>query len=190
MLHADGVAELLNDSRARFLAITGEFAATAVEAAALAPELAGLLADRPLAGAPVPVHLVGALAAAPFTETCTRPARTRLRSGCTRRAPRGAPKAAMHRHGAIEVVCETYGAQVLGIRRDDRCLSAAKAFFAYGLGNSVLFPLAAAASAVLEPSPSGRMSSLTRPGSTAPRCSSPARRFSRTCSAPSCRPTL
>jgi acyl-coenzyme A synthetase/AMP-(fatty) acid ligase len=49
----------------------------------------------------------------------------------------GAPKAAIHRHGAIEVVCETYGAEVLGIHRDDRCLSAAKAFFAYGLGNSV-----------------------------------------------------
>ena len=154
MLHADGVAELLNDSRARFLAITGEFAATAVEAAALAPELAGLLADQPPAGAPVPVHLLGALAAAPFTETvyptsADSPAFWLYTSGTT-----GTPKAAMHRHGAIKVVCETYGAQVLGIRRDDRCLSAAKAFFAYGLGNSVLFPLSAAASAVLEPSPS------------------------------------
>jgi acyl-coenzyme A synthetase/AMP-(fatty) acid ligase len=32
-------------------------------------------------------------------------------------------------------------------------LSAAKAFFAYGLGNSVLFPLSVGAAAVLEPSP-------------------------------------
>src|SRR5437763_6341884 len=60
----------------------------------------------------------------------------------------------MHRHGSIPVVCETYGAQVLGIRPGDRCLSAAKAFFAYGLGNSILFPLSVGASAVLEPSPS------------------------------------
>ena len=52
------------------------------------------------------------------------------------------------------VVCETYGTQVLGITPDDRCLSAAKAFFAYGLGNSVLFPLSVGAAAVLEPSPS------------------------------------
>jgi benzoate-CoA ligase family protein len=57
----------------------------------------------------------------------------------------------MHRHGAIQVVCETYGAQVLGITRADRCLSAAKAFFAYGLGNSVLFPLSVGAAAILEP---------------------------------------
>lgn len=60
----------------------------------------------------------------------------------------------MHRHGAIRVVCETYGRQVLGIRPDDRCLSAAKAFFAYGLGNTVLFPLSAGATAILEPAPS------------------------------------
>src|SRR5215472_6100819 len=60
----------------------------------------------------------------------------------------------MHRHGAVREVCETYGEQVLGIRPGDRCLSAAKAFFAYGLGNSLLFPLSAGAAAILEPAPS------------------------------------
>jgi benzoate-CoA ligase family protein len=60
----------------------------------------------------------------------------------------------MHRHGSVPVVCETYGAQVLGIRRGDRCLSAAKAFFAYGLGNSVLFPLSVGACTVLDPAAS------------------------------------
>jgi len=66
----------------------------------------------------------------------------------------GTPKGAMHRHGSVPVVCETYGDRVLGIRQGDRCLSAAKAFFAYGLGNSVLFPLSAGAASVLLPSPS------------------------------------
>jgi benzoate-CoA ligase family protein len=60
----------------------------------------------------------------------------------------------MHRHASVQVVCETYGTQVLGIRPDDRCLSAAKAFFAYGLGNSVLFPMSVGAAAVLNPVPS------------------------------------
>ena len=69
MLHADGVAELLNDSRARLLAITREFAATAVEAAAAAPELTGILAGQALAAATVPVHLLGALAAGPPEDT-------------------------------------------------------------------------------------------------------------------------
>ena len=149
MLRADGVAELLNDSRARFLGVTREFAATAAQAAAAAPELAGILADD-IAGAPVPVHLLDRMQAGPFSEnvyptTADSPAFWLYTSGTT-----GRPKAAMHRHGAIPVVCETYGTQVLGIRPGDRCLSSAKAFFAYGLGNSVLFPLSAGAASVLE----------------------------------------
>jgi benzoate-CoA ligase family protein len=149
MLRARDVAELLTDSRARFLAVTREFSAVAAEAATAAPELAGILADD-IAGAPVPVHLLDRMQAGPFSEnvyptTADSPAFWLYTSGTT-----GRPKAAMHRHGAIPVVCETYGAQVLGIRPGDRCLSSAKAFFAYGLGNSVLFPLSVGAASVLE----------------------------------------
>jgi benzoate-CoA ligase family protein len=107
-----------------------------------------------LAGSPVPVHLLSELAAGPrddtvYPTTADSPAFWLYTSGTT-----GRPKAAMHRHASIQAVCETYGTQVLGIRRDDRCLSAAKAFFAYGLGNSLLFPLSVGASAVLVPDPS------------------------------------
>jgi benzoate-CoA ligase family protein len=155
MLRADGIAELLRDSRARFLAITGEFAEAAVAAAAQAPELAGIVSDSPLTGPlPVPVFRAGELAGVVphqsiYDTSPDAPAFWLYTSGTT-----GQPKGAMHRHGAIQVVCETYGAQVLGIRPEDRCLSAAKAFFAYGLGNSVLFPLSAGAAAVLNAPPS------------------------------------
>jgi benzoate-CoA ligase family protein len=150
MLRADDVAELLHDSRARFLAVTREFSAAAAAAASAAPELAGILADHAVAEAPVPVHLLDGMQAGPFGEnvyptTADSPAFWLYTSGTT-----GRPKAAMHRHGAIPVVCQTYGAQVLGIRPGDRCLSSAKAFFAYGLGNSVLFPLSAGAASILE----------------------------------------
>jgi benzoate-CoA ligase family protein len=158
MLHAEGLAELLRDSRARLLAITPGFAATAVAAAATAPELRGVLscgAPPDAAAGPVPVtDLDARLAAAvpdpslyPTTEDS--PAFWLYTSGTT-----GRPKGAMHRHGSVREVCETYGTQVLGIRPADRCLSAAKAFFAYGLGNSVLFPLSVGAASVLEPAPS------------------------------------
>jgi benzoate-CoA ligase family protein len=154
MLHADGVAELLRDSRARFLAVTHEFGPVALGACAAAPELTGILADVALDQAPIPVHQLGELASGPADEAVyptgpDSPAFWLYTSGTT-----GTAKAAMHRHAAIEVVCETYGRQVLGITPADRCLSAAKAFFAYGLGNSVLFPLSVGATAVLEPSPS------------------------------------
>ncbi|GLZ05173.1 benzoate--CoA ligase [Actinomadura sp. NBRC 104412] len=64
----------------------------------------------------------------------------------------GKPKAAMHRHIDIKMVAELYGQQVLGIRPGDRCLSVAKLFFAYGIGNSMFFPLSVGATALLEPS--------------------------------------
>jgi benzoate-CoA ligase family protein len=151
MLRAEGLAELLRDSRARLLAVTEAFAGTAAAAASSAPELRGVLATG---AAPPPWHswedLVAAAspAAECYPTTPDSPAFWLYTSGTT-----GMPKGAMHRHGAIRVVCETYGAQVLGIRPTDRCLSAAKAFFAYGLGNSILFPLSAGATAVLEPAP-------------------------------------
>jgi acyl-coenzyme A synthetase/AMP-(fatty) acid ligase len=118
---------------------------------ATAPELAGILADHPPADAPRPVHLLDAAAPSDdtvYSTTADLPAFWLYTSGTT-----GQAKAAMHRHGAIPVVCDTYGTQVLGITPDDRCLSAAKAFFAYGLGNSVLFPLSVEAAAVVEPRP-------------------------------------
>jgi benzoate-CoA ligase family protein len=153
MSKAAGLTELLTDSRARLLAITAEFGALAAEAAAGAPELRGILAPAATSiGTPLPVHALESLAGeddSVYPTDADSPAFWLYTSGTT-----GKPKGAMHRHGAVEVVCETYGAQVLGVRREDRCLSAAKAFFAYGLGNTVLFPLAAGAAAVLEPAPS------------------------------------
>jgi benzoate-CoA ligase family protein len=151
MLRPAGLAELLRDSRARFLAVTSEFAAAAESAAAASPELAAVLAERPMAKTAIPVYLFDELAAHDpddfvYDTTEDSPAFWLYTSGTT-----GTPKGAMHRHGSVPVVCETYGRQVLGIRPGDRCLSAAKAFFAYGLGNSVLFPLSAGAAGVLLP---------------------------------------
>jgi acyl-coenzyme A synthetase/AMP-(fatty) acid ligase len=65
----------------------------------------------------------------------------------------GRPKAAIHRHGDIEAVCRTYARSVLGIGPDDVCYSVPKLFFAFGLGNALLFPLSVGATAVLDPEP-------------------------------------
>jgi benzoate-CoA ligase family protein len=63
----------------------------------------------------------------------------------------GKPKAAMHRHVDLPYTAETYGQQVLGITPQDRCYSVAKLFFAYGLGNSLTFPLSVGACTILDP---------------------------------------
>src|SRR3984957_421734 len=61
----------------------------------------------------------------------------------------GMPKGVRHLHSSLAATAETYARQVLGIREDDVCLSAAKLFFAYGLGNALTFPMSVGATAVL-----------------------------------------
>jgi 4-hydroxybenzoate-CoA ligase len=63
----------------------------------------------------------------------------------------GAPKGVRHVHGSLRATAETYGNQVLQITQSDIIFSAAKAFHAYGLGNSMTFPMAAGARTVLLP---------------------------------------
>ena len=68
----------------------------------------------------------------------------------------GRPKGAVHRHRDIVVTCVYYAEETLGMTADDICFSAAKLFFAYGLGNAMTFPLWVGATAVLSdqrPSP-------------------------------------
>jgi 4-hydroxybenzoate-CoA ligase len=61
----------------------------------------------------------------------------------------GQPKGVRHAHGSLKYTAETYGAQVLGIAPDDLVFSAAKLFFAYGLGNAMTFPMSVGATSVL-----------------------------------------
>src|SRR3954447_13972055 len=61
----------------------------------------------------------------------------------------GMPKGVRHQHSNLQATAETYGKQVLGIRESDVCLSAAKLFFAYGLGNALTFPMSVGATVVL-----------------------------------------
>lgn len=61
----------------------------------------------------------------------------------------GKPKGVRHVHSALKATADTYGAQVLQIGEDDVVYSAAKLFFAYGLGNAMTFPLSVGATAIL-----------------------------------------
>jgi benzoate-CoA ligase family protein len=61
----------------------------------------------------------------------------------------GRPKGVVHTHKDIPATCVHYAVGVTGMREDDICFSAAKLFFAYGLGNAMTFPLWVGATAVL-----------------------------------------
>ncbi len=53
----------------------------------------------------------------------------------------GTPKGAVHAHRDLVVVSEFYGVGILGVGEGDISFSAAKLFFAYGLGNALCVPL-------------------------------------------------
>ena len=61
----------------------------------------------------------------------------------------GRPKGTVHTHGSLYWTAELYGSAVLGISESDICFSAAKLFFAYGLGNGLSFPMSVGATTVL-----------------------------------------
>ncbi|HEV7627700.1 MAG TPA: AMP-binding protein, partial [Streptomyces sp.] len=155
MLTGKELGAILADCGARVLVCTPEFAEACGEAVLASPDVTHLVVVGE-AEPQVPERVArltwaefadGATPDGPVADTVEdTPALWLYTSGTT-----GMPKAAMHRHVNIRHVCETYGRQVLGIHPDDRCLSVAKLFFAYGIGNSAFFPLSAGATTVLEP---------------------------------------
>ena len=63
----------------------------------------------------------------------------------------GTPKGTVHLHSHLIQTAELYGRGVLGIEESDVVYSAAKLFFAYGLGNALTFPMSVGATTVLLP---------------------------------------
>ncbi|HEU5420004.1 MAG TPA: benzoate-CoA ligase family protein [Streptosporangiaceae bacterium] len=166
MVTAADLATLAADSRPALLAVSAEFIAAAQDAAGrpavrevvvagTTEDLEPLLApQRGRAGPRIRTLRAFLAAAGPADQAAARaapptrpdsPAFWLYTSGTT-----GTPKAAMHRHDALRVTAQTYAAQVLGIGPDDVCYSAAKFFFAYGLGNTLTFPFSVGARAVLD----------------------------------------
>ncbi len=165
MLRSYDIAALAADSEATAIVLSGRYAGYLPAVAAAAPALRSAVVvgdsgpDGPAAGESVPGigGPVRVWAWSDFDDTSeVPPADTDAEtpgfwlytSGTT-----GLPKGAIHRHGDLRAICETYAHSVLGINKQDVCYSVAKLFFAFGLGNALVFPLAVGAQAVLDPEP-------------------------------------
>jgi len=61
----------------------------------------------------------------------------------------GRPKGTVHAHGSLYWTAELYAKPILGLTEHDVTFSAAKLFFAYGLGNALTFPLSVGATVIL-----------------------------------------
>ncbi len=137
---------ILDDSRATTLIVSSELWDTVAPAIKDNPHLDNIVV---LGAAPR-----GAVSYADFVEGAAAPSAVKANadeaafwlysSGST-----GLPKGVRHVHSSLKATADTFGTQVLGLREDDVVYSAAKLFFAYGLGNGMSFPLAYGATTVL-----------------------------------------
>ena len=151
LLTADDLAYMLEHSRAQAALVSG----------ALKPALKAALAKSDhevhtvVVSRPVQPLDFGDIAFEDFlgrAAPLTKPARTHAddpafwlySSGST-----GRPKATVHSHANPYWTSELYGKAILGLRESDVCFSAAKLFFAYGLGNALTFPMSVGATALL-----------------------------------------
>ncbi|MDE2604641.1 MAG: benzoate-CoA ligase family protein [Burkholderiales bacterium] len=151
LLTADDYAYMLEHSRAQAVLVSGALLPALTAAMTRSDhEVVKVIVSRPVAPLhPSEVEFQAFLDAATPAQ---RPARTSpdhpgfwlYSSGST-----GRPKGAVHSHGNPYWTCELYGKGVLRLREDDVCFSAAKLFFAYGLGNGLTFPLSVGATTVL-----------------------------------------
>jgi benzoate-CoA ligase family protein len=159
MLTGKDLGVIVDDAGARTVCLSEAYAGHLAAIVDGAPDLAVAVVDgSPAGGAGVAVHRLADVTAdcgeAPVARTSAdSPAFWLYTSGTT-----GTPKGAMHRHEDLRATAATYAATVLRTAPDDRFFSVAKLFFAYGLGNSLTFPLAVGATSILwpeRPSPAG-----------------------------------
>ena len=154
LLTADDYRYMLVNSGARALLVSQPLWATLREAAAASK------VQAVVSGGGAPAEGALGFDALLQAEPASAPAGTRAddigfwlySSGST-----GRPKGTVHTHANLYWTAALYAGPVLGLRQDDICFSAAKLFFAYGLGNGLTFPMSVGATTVLmaeRPTPS------------------------------------
>jgi benzoate-CoA ligase len=151
LLTADDYAYMLENSRAQAVLVSGALLPTLTAAMTRSDhEVRKVIVSRPVAPLhPAEVEFEAFLAAhdpapRPAATGADDPAFWLYSSGST-----GRPKGTVHSHANPYWTAELYGKRVLKLREDDVCFSAAKLFFAYGLGNALSFPMSVGATTLL-----------------------------------------
>ena len=163
LLTADDYAFMLENSRAQAVLVSGALLPALTAAMTRSDhEVGKVIVSRPQAplhGEPsneAPLHpaevdLEGFLqahspASKPAPTSADDPGFWLYSSGST-----GRPKGTVHSHANPYWTAELYGKRVLNLCESDVCFSAAKLFFAYGLGNALSFPMSVGATTLLMP---------------------------------------
>ncbi len=151
LLTTDDYAYMLEHSRAQAVLVSGALLPTLTAAMVKSDhEVGKVIVSRPVAPLhPAEVDLEAFIAAQqPLAKAAATSADDHgfwlYSSGST-----GRPKGTVHSHANPYWTSELYGKDVLGLRESDVCFSAAKLFFAYGLGNALTFPMTVGATTIL-----------------------------------------
>ena len=151
MLTPDDYEFYLNDSRSRVLAVSEELLPVINKIQGDLPYLRDIVVISETEGARIPFKQKYKRAPSDIKTSFTTKDDVGFwlySSGST-----GAPKGAIHSQDDMVITSEAYAKNVLQINENDILFSAARMFFAYGLGNSVYFPMYAGCSVVLNPEP-------------------------------------
>ena len=153
LLTADDYAYMLEHSRAQAVLVSGSLLPVMTSAMTRADhEVLRVIVSRPVAplseGQVAFDRFIGGHTALkkPAPTSADDPAFWLYSSGST-----GRPKGTVHSHANPYWTAELYGKRVLGLTESDVCFSAAKLFFAYGLGNALTFPMSVGATTLLMP---------------------------------------
>ena len=155
LLTAEDYAYMLQHSRAQAVVVSAALmpvlaSAREIAAGAGGDEIKAVIVSRPQGQLPTGCLPFAALLTvhaplpAPAATHADEPAFWLYSSGST-----GRPKGTVHTQANLYWTAELYGKAVLGLTENDTCFSAAKLFFAYGLGNALSFPMSVGATVVL-----------------------------------------
>ncbi len=151
MLSANDYEYYLNDSRAKVLVISEQIVPVVSQIEGDLRYLRDVIIISERKGAYIPFKQMYAHASATAkTESTTKDdiGFWLYSSGST-----GLPKGAIHSHYDMVAATEGFGRGILGLTEKDIVFSAARLFFAYGLGNSCYLPFGVGASVILNPAP-------------------------------------
>jgi len=150
LLTAEDYAFMLANSRAQAALVSGALLPVLQDALSQSShEVHSVVVSRPAGPLPAGTHDMAVLVAqgqagVPAATLADEPAFWLYSSGST-----GKPKGTVHSQGNLYWTAELYGKGVLALSERDVVFSAAKLFFAYGLGNALTFPLSVRATVVL-----------------------------------------